>query len=84
MWTKLWETIDGHDSGRWQWFTDIDPNAQQTAKVALPCEISDGRRGWCFPGVWMSSEAICVPPGGGQCITNIQEVERNQIVMSTR
>lgn len=84
MWEKLWESVDGHDTGRWQWFTDTDVNAHTSAKVAIYVQISCGRRGCAYPGVWMPPEAICVPPGMGKCITNVEEVKKNQTLMSMR
>lgn len=50
----------------------------------MPCQISDGSVGVCYPGVWLHSDAICVPPGLGKCITKNEEAERNQIVASMR
>lgn len=84
MWTKLWETVHGDDTGRWQWFTEQTVNACGAPKVALPCEISDGRVGACYPGIWMEPDAICPPPGAGRCITRAEEEQRNQAVMSIR
>ncbi len=84
MWTKLWETVHGVETGRWQWFTELSVNACGAPKVALPCEISSGETGACYPGVWMSPLAICVPPGVGVCITKEEEVQRNQTLKSMR
>lgn len=84
MWTKLWETIDGHDSGRWQWFMDAEHNTRPSEEVALRARITDGRLGWVYPGVWMFGDAICPPPGVGRCITDKEKVQKDQMRMSMR
>lgn len=84
MWTKLWETVDGHDTGRWQWFTDQDVNAHVKRNVAVPARISGDRVGCVYPGVWMFGDAICAPPGMGLCLTDKKKAEKDQALMSMR
>lgn len=80
MWTKLYETQDGLETGCWQWFSLDAPRSDAT----LPVRLESGQQGLAYPGLWMPSDAICAPPDVGLCITNTQYSQKNQARMSTR
>lgn len=84
MWKRLFEFVDDNPTGRWQWFLPAEHNARVNEEVATRCVLTSGERGWCYPGQWMVSTAICAPPGMGGCMSQKQYLQRNQMLASLR
>lgn len=54
MWRKVWETQDGHQTGRWQW-----------GHFHRHPDKADA----LYPEYWLWGDAICAPPNVGKAIT---------------